>query len=246
VDIQKNKFSSHEATCASYPVECDLCGTQSIRGQLNLHHLNQCNEYTIHCPYSCGQTFKRKGLEAHLKQNVVTHLQSLTESTNKSLQKQDLIHQSMVKDLQLQIKALERKLLEPDTKIVWTISDWSKAVHSGFIASKLFSYSGFEWFLGLYTKGKCQGFCSLYLFLEKSLPGKVLHLSFELTLLNHLDSKKEVKKSFLKEFPHASQGWGDDRFLDVKELNIEHGFVSRSNNLTVELGIKTIQLVWNI
>jgi hypothetical protein len=76
-------LSQHERECPSLPVECDHCGMKMKFGELDSHHLNDCEEMLIRCPYSCEELIRRKELAQHNTLFVVTHLEHIRIETEK-------------------------------------------------------------------------------------------------------------------------------------------------------------------
>jgi len=209
-------LQQHLLECSKVMTNCEFCGLNFQRGELQLH-LKTCEKSTVCCPFSssgCDIRLPRLEMEEHIQSQVMKHMLMMQNSYQRVIE-------DMRKEIQTSLEAKDKVIQELEEQVAslsnvahveWKIEKFATERKTPYLQSRTFSFFDMNWFLGLFTNGdneKSKGFLSLFLFLE---PGPVLNksVSVEYTLtLENEENYKRKKKNFSNNLSHPGtrQNW---------------------------------------
>mmetsp|Transcript_25322 Transcript_25322/g.28168 ORF Transcript_25322/g.28168 Transcript_25322/m.28168 type:complete len:428 (+) Transcript_25322:94-1377(+) len=255
IEVSFKDMERHTLQCPQAPVQCQACGLELRRHMLEQHQFHECQEKLQLCTFSdCGCDVKvlRKDIKAHVEGDLINHIMMMKKTFIRELERQKTYFQMELKKRDEKLERLMSISKGNETRLHWVICDWKTQRKKPYLQSRKFSYSGFTWFIGMYTDGDSndsEGFLSVYLFmdLESQLPvGKHVALDYYITFRNHKDLSKSLKMAFSSDFPiKGGQGWGDRHALRSQKVTEANGFV-HSGKVEIEITIYRSHTYWEI
>ncbi|KAM9948429.1 hypothetical protein ACTFIT_001779 [Dictyostelium discoideum] len=222
-DIKKNQIQFHHNNCPKVIIDClQDCSMKIERGEIKNHEKNDCGNTRVFCKYyeqGCYIKMERSKLENHLEN--VNHQKFMGQ---------------LIESLTSQLKVLN-ELYPPFYKNKWIISNYQKKIYNPYTSSSPVFYFENKMFYvdlkkvnnSLFSKG-----ISLSI---RSRTGFGYKYSF--TVVNLLDKGKSITKKKIKNETNSFED-DDEINFPIIGLNIENGWLSLDDKLTIKIFIKKL------
>ena len=154
-------INNHWPVCDNYPLPCpNKCGETLQRQNLKSHIVTDCSQTTIDCDFQhvgCEVRLPRKDMQAHLQENIVTHI-SLLMASHKKLEEENKQLRDQVNKLEQDVQTLSTHSVPND--VIFTMTDFSqhKQDDEDWMSPPFYSHQhGYKLCLGVYPNGLGQG-----------------------------------------------------------------------------------------